>query len=144
MANERKHYVLNAETGTYRVTGGSTVFANTATIVSESITSPSESSIILPQAVTPPKADSPVRARTTDAAFDPSKVPGAIVLSPAFKLVFLSVLAITVLSGVAQIVMASLWNSPTGLQLDVFSAMGFAWKTGFGAIVGLLGGKAIK
>jgi hypothetical protein len=45
------------------------------------------------------------------------------------------------LSGIAQILMASFWETPTGLQQDVFSAMGFAWKTGFGAIVGLLGGK---
>ena len=66
---------------------------------------------------------------------------GAIVLSPTFKLIFVAVFAITVLSGVAQIVMAALWDAPTGLQQDVFSAMGFAWKAGFGAIVGLLGGK---
>jgi hypothetical protein len=145
VADDSKHYVLKADAGAYRVTAGSTALANAATIVSESITSPSESSVILPHQVPiPPSAGPPVRARTTDTAFDPAKVPGAIVLPPVFKWVFLSVLAITLLSGIAQIVMASLWDKPTGLQQDVFSAMGFAWKTGFGAIVGLLGGKTIK
>jgi hypothetical protein len=144
---EPKHYIFKAETGDFRITAGSSLMANTALIASESLTSPSESSVILPQpeksAVGQPSRP-PTRTRTTDTAFDPTKVPGAIVVPPIFKLVFVAVLAITALSGIAQIVMASLWEKPTNLQQEVFSAMGFAWKVGFGAIVGLLGGKVIK
>jgi len=49
------------------------------------------------------------------------------------------------LAGIAQIAIASIWSnaSPTGFQNEVFSAMGFAWKIGFGAVVGLLAGKKI-
>src|SRR5260370_35337294 len=67
--------------------------------------------------------------------------PNAIVVSRNFKLVFNSVLAITAFAGLVQIVMAYIWPNPTGLQQEVFSAMGFAWKTGFGAFSELLVGK---
>lgn len=149
MTNEKKHYVLRAEPGNYRVIGGSTnPVANTAIIAIESLVSPGDKSVILPhkapEAEPTPKPDQTgKRHRTTDAAHDFSKDSGAIVLSPKFKWAFVAVLAITVLSGIAQIVMAALWEHPTGLQQEVFSAMGFAWKIGFGAIVGLLGGKTL-
>jgi hypothetical protein len=68
--------------------------------------------------------------------------PAAIIVLPRFKLVFGAVVAITVLAGIAEIAMASIWTTPTEFQHEVFSAMDFAWKAGFGAIVGLLGGKA--
>ena len=82
------------------------------------------------------------RAYTTDAA--PKRLPKskAIVVSPTFKLIFLSVLGITIAAGIAQIIMASFWKVPTPPQQSVFDAMGFAWKAGIGAIFGLLGGKA--
>jgi hypothetical protein len=67
-----------------------------------------------------------------------------IVVNPNFKLVFLTVVAITVLSGIAQIAMASAWGEhPHPNQQSTFEAFGFAWKMGIGAIVGLLGGKVI-
>jgi hypothetical protein len=44
-------------------------------------------------------------------------------------------------NGENDCVMASSWGAPTASQKEVFDAMGFAWKAGFGAIVGLLGGK---
>ena len=65
----------------------------------------------------------------------------AAYLKPAFKLVFLSVLAITVLCGIAQLILAGIWPQPTANQQAAFEAMGFAWKAGLGAILGLLGGK---
>jgi hypothetical protein len=68
----------------------------------------------------------------------------AIVVSSHFKLVFLSILAITLLSGAVQTLLAFSWPDPTKAQQEVFEAMGFAWKLCLGAIVGLLGGKAIK
>jgi|ERR1044072_2113682 hypothetical protein len=73
---------------------------------------------------------------------DPRK-PKVVVLHPAFKLVFLTVTAITVLSIIAQIALANYWLTPTANQQQVFDALGFAWKTGIGAIVGLLGGKVV-
>jgi hypothetical protein len=117
---EKRRYVLEAGTGHYALTGSSSAFSNTVLIASEALRSPLEKSVIEP----PPAAP-----------------PSPITISPTFKLVFISVLAITVFSGVAQIVMASIWATPTASQKEVFDAMGFAWKVGFGAIVGLLGGK---
>jgi hypothetical protein len=59
----------------------------------------------------------------------------------SFKLVFLTVVGITVLAGVAEIVMAAVWTNPTPDQQSTFEAAGFGWKAGIGAIFGLLGGK---
>jgi hypothetical protein len=64
-----------------------------------------------------------------------------IVVTPVFKLVFLSVLGVTVLSGLIQIGIAYKWPSPTQNQQATFESFGFAWKAGLGAIFGLLGGK---
>jgi hypothetical protein len=57
----------------------------------------------------------------------------------AFKLIFLTVVGITLLSGAAEIMLATLWVSPTADQQSAFEAVGFAWKAGIGAIFGLLG-----
>jgi hypothetical protein len=64
-------------------------------------------------------------------------------ISPGFKLIFITVVTITVLSGVGQIVLAGIWLSPTPDQQSAFEALDFAWKAGIGAIFGLLGGKAV-
>jgi hypothetical protein len=58
-----------------------------------------------------------------------------------FKLVFTSVLAITICSGLAAVLIASLWIDPTHNQQAIFEAFDFAWKAGIGAIFGLLGGR---
>ena len=71
----------------------------------------------------------------------PSVAASTTVLSPAFKLVFLSILLLTVVCGAAQLVLASVWTDPTPNQQGAFEAMGFAWKAGLGSIFGLLGGK---
>jgi len=63
------------------------------------------------------------------------------VVEPEFKIVFLAVFAITLISGIAQILMALAWDEPTGNQQAVFEGFGFAWKAGIGAVIGLLGGK---
>lgn len=126
---------------TYRiVTGSANPIANSAIIAYNSITSPGQSFFVVPQQLVQ-KADKTGRAYTRDAAYDPSKTPGAIKASSTFTLIFAAVFVITVLSGIAQIVMAIYWEHPTSPQQEVFSAMGYAWKIGFGAIVGLLGGK---
>ena len=65
--------------------------------------------------------------------------------SPAtrFRLVFLTIVAITVGTGAIQVVMAAAWHMPTPNQQSAFEAFGFAWKAGIGVIFGLLGGKII-
>jgi hypothetical protein len=64
-----------------------------------------------------------------------------IVVPPVFKMAFLTVVAITVLAGATEIILAGRWTEPTANQQSAFEAMGFAWKAGIGAIFGLLGGK---
>lgn len=68
-------------------------------------------------------------------------VSDSIVLRPPFKLVFLGVLGITVLSVLLQIALAFVWSQPTPSQQATFESLGFGWKAGLGAIFGLLGGK---
>ncbi len=67
--------------------------------------------------------------------------PAPIFVTPVFKLVFLSILAVTVLSGLVQLLIASEWANPNPNQQATFESFGFAWKAGLGAIFGLLGGK---
>lgn len=64
-----------------------------------------------------------------------------IVVSPVFKLVFLTVVALTVLSGATAVLMAFVGDGVKPNQQAVFESMNTAWKLGLGAIFGLLGGK---
>jgi len=65
-----------------------------------------------------------------------------ISLTPAFKLVFLSVLSITVLSIVLSCPLALL-GAASPEKSALLQACLTTWKLGFGAIIGLLGGKAL-
>ena len=67
-----------------------------------------------------------------------------LTLTPVFKLVFLSVLGITVLSMILCCPLALL-NQTTALPHvgALFEAFATTWKLGFGAIIGLLGGKSL-
>jgi hypothetical protein len=56
---------------------------------------------------------------------------------------FIAVLLITLLAGLAQVVMASYWMTPTPTQQSVFEAMGFAWKAGLGLIFSVFGGSGL-
>lgn len=68
-------------------------------------------------------------------------------LTPTFKLVFLAVLGVTVLSMVFGCSLAVLAPGPDEQPNPNLTAAMHAclttWKLGFGAIVGLLGGKAM-
>jgi hypothetical protein len=67
-----------------------------------------------------------------------------LTLSPAFKLVFISVLSLTILSMLVACPIAILRPAPENLQLNiVFETCITTFKLGFGAIIGLLGGKAL-
>ena len=65
-----------------------------------------------------------------------------VTLTPTFKLIFLSVLGITVLS---MVLSCYLWasNPASAEKSALMAALMTTWKLGFGAIIGLLGGKAI-
>jgi hypothetical protein len=65
-----------------------------------------------------------------------------IFVSPTFKLVFLTAVALTVLSGTIAVLTAFFANGVQPNQQAVFESMNTAWKLGLGAIFGLLGGKA--
>ena len=62
-------------------------------------------------------------------------------LTPNFKLAVIIVLLITVLSGIAEIILANVWLNPTSNQQSAFEGFSFAWKAGIGAILGLVGSK---
>jgi hypothetical protein len=64
-------------------------------------------------------------------------------LTPAFRWTFLAVVVLTVLSLLASIVIALL-PEPSEAALRLMETCLTTWKMGFGAILGLIGGKAIK
>ena len=64
-------------------------------------------------------------------------------VSPTFKLVFWAVLLLTVLFALLAVTIAFFAQQPlTSTQQAVFETLNLMWKVGFGAIVGLIGGKA--
>lgn len=94
------------------------------------------------QALIQTKGHQDVDMKTVDALVKQlSKTSLKATVDPKFKLIFLSVLTITILCGVGDIIMALIWSAPTPNQQSTFDALGFAWKAGVGAIFGLLGGK---
>ena len=70
-----------------------------------------------------------------------------VTLSPAFKMVFVSVLSITVLCLFLACTLVGLTinggRSLTPQENVLFDVLTFAFKLGFGALLGLLGGKAL-
>jgi hypothetical protein len=62
--------------------------------------------------------------------------------TPVFRLVFFSVLALTVLSLLVSVYLAGV-SEPTEQANRLFVTCTTSWQMGFGAIVGLIGGKAL-
>ncbi len=60
-----------------------------------------------------------------------------------FKWVFITVVSLTFLSLLTSIAL-SFATSPSQLQVSLFETCTTTWKMGFGAIVGLIGGKATE
>jgi hypothetical protein len=93
------------------------------------------------------RTDGPVVRGSKPAVSENSAGPGIsndtkVLSVPAtFKMVFITVTAITLIAGTIELVLASIWPNPTANQQSAFEAIGFAWKAGVGAIFGLLGGK---
>ena len=81
----------------------------------------------------------PIIAET--APSQPSPRVTTLTLTPTFKLVFLSVVGITVL---AMVLSCYLLSGPKSEERTaLMNAFLTTWKLGFGAIIGLLGGKAM-
>ena len=67
----------------------------------------------------------------------------ALILTPGFKLVFISVLSLTILSFTAGICLALFVSNPSTEIKGWIETCSTTFKLGFGAIVGLIGGKAL-
>jgi hypothetical protein len=64
-------------------------------------------------------------------------------VSPVFRLTFLSVVGLTGISLLVSLIIASLPEHSSEAK-QVLDACLSTWKMGFGVILGLIGGKAIK
>ena len=76
---------------------------------------------------------------------NPPPVAGAatVTVTPTFKLVFASVLGLTVVSLLTVILLAVFVQNPSDQVKAVIETCSTTFKMGFGAIVGLIGGKAL-
>jgi hypothetical protein len=72
----------------------------------------------------------------------PLPAAAAIALTPTFKLVFISVLSLTILSLLVSLILV-LYGRDTEDSKRLIESCSTTWKLGFGAIVGLIGGKAL-
>lgn len=79
-----------------------------------------------------------------NAANPPSAAIGTLDVTPTFKLIFLSVLSLTILSLIVTIVLAVFVKSPSPAVQGTIETCSTTYKMGFGAIVGLIGGKALS
>ena len=67
-----------------------------------------------------------------------------VTLTPAFKLVFCSVLGLTVLSLRVSVYLAIAYSPTPSEEIKrLIETCSTTWKMGFGAIVGLISGKAL-
>jgi hypothetical protein len=64
-------------------------------------------------------------------------------LTPFFKLVFLTLASLTFLSAILNVSVALMVDNPSDEVKSLIETCSTTWKMGFGAIVGLIGGKAI-
>jgi hypothetical protein len=80
----------------------------------------------------------------TAAAATPSDSSSSIAseLTPFFKLIFLTVFALTLLSLVVYVAVVIMVDNPNDQAKGLIDTCSTTWKMGFGAIVGLIGGKA--
>jgi hypothetical protein len=64
-------------------------------------------------------------------------------LTPAFKLVFLTVLGLTMTALILNVILVVLLSDPNDQAKSLIDTCSTIAKAGFGAIVGLIGGKAV-
>jgi hypothetical protein len=125
----------------------SPLFANsTSAIVHEIIVHPFTFSVVSSGAGYSPDraapAPSPAAPSPSPEAPPPSR-PKEIILDQRFKLVFLTITALTVGAALLNLGMIVFLPSPTPSQVDFMQHLTTAWVGGLGAIFGLLGGKSL-
>jgi len=64
-------------------------------------------------------------------------------LTPIFKLVFLSILGITIAALIVNVALVVFLHAPNDQAKSLIDTCSTILKAGFGAIVGLIGGKAV-
>jgi hypothetical protein len=89
-----------------------------------------------------PRGHAPPSGRTAAMPKDVVTPRSDIIVSPTFNLIFIAVVALTIVSGVAATALAFAADGSHANQQSIFEGMNFGWKMGLGAIIGLLGGKA--
>ena len=169
---EEDHFRMKAEAGKYEISGAKidvpTVFisrgfaANTAAIVGQAFSNPFVTTIIEPAETdeeqrpqedailpeselkeAPPRKSPQPNNEVADRAKPARTRKPPNVVTPAFYLTFLTVTLITIVAFGLDLYYAGQWPTPTPRQIETLNNIGFAWKMGFGAIVGLLGGKQV-
>jgi len=88
------------------------------------------------------KSENPPITDAVASGNKPQPVPPIITLSPQFKLIFLSVLSLTLLSLIASVVLV-LFAKDSDEVKRLVETCSTTWKLGFGAMIGLIGGKTI-
>lgn len=74
----------------------------------------------------------------------PNQIPAnPETLSPVFKLVFLSVFSITIGALLLNVALVMILDEPTAQAASLIETCSTMAKAGFGAIIGLIGGKAL-
>ena len=88
-------------------------------------------------------AGQPQPPKPVQGAESPNAPPiASLSLTPLFNLVFLSVLGLTVLSLIVSLYLVTRDN-PSEDMRRLAETCSTTWKMGFGAVVGLIGGKAL-
>lgn len=83
--------------------------------------------------------DDPIDVRAQTAAH----VTNTATVTPVFKLVFLTVLALTVVALLLNVALVVSIDNPNDQAKSLIETCSTIVKAGFGAIVGLIGGKAV-
>jgi hypothetical protein len=113
--------------------------SNVSAMVSAVLSSPFKDTILVPKEPPMKAPNDATQGAPKDAAQEPKDR-----VNSHFKLVFISVLAVTVACGIAGIVMAALWGEPfTDFQKQSFDRMAWGWTIGLGGILGLIGGNRL-
>jgi hypothetical protein len=82
-----------------------------------------------------------MRENSSYSGEEPKKT--SVVIGPQFKLVFLTVLSITVLSLFISVFLVIFYSDPLSpSKQSLIETCSTIWKMGFGCIVGLIGGKS--
>ena len=129
------------------VVGAANPVANGAMIAMHSLMHPSKTTVIVP-----PRDLSDIKREETgqtDSEIVPKKPegpwkPGTVVLGTTYNWILVAFFLITVVSGVAHVVLAAVWgDEPNEMQQDAVSAIRSTFQSGVGAFLGLIGGKSM-